>query len=310
MISFRYHIVSLIAVFLALALGIVVGTTALNGPITSDLRSQVRGLEKNQSALAQKTNTLQTQVDQAQKFATTFGSQIVRGALTAQKVLVIGLPGADGSVESGIADDIAAAGGKVVGQVQLTNDYIDPRRAGDMTSLVASLHPLGLTLPTSSDAGVVAGSLLSWVLLGDGKETDIKQVMAGFSASTFLRVEQDPSPARLIVVVAHGTLPSGDSGAKMELALIDQLQQTGGHVVVAGDSASATGGGAVALVRSDDSAKGTVSTVDNADTAVGQVSTVLALAGVVKSQVGHYGTGSGAKALFPAPVASSDTNNK
>ena len=31
MIDFRYHIVSIIAVFLALAVGIVVGTTALNG---------------------------------------------------------------------------------------------------------------------------------------------------------------------------------------------------------------------------------------------------------------------------------------
>ena len=37
MISFRYHIVSIVAVFLALALGIVVGTPALNGPITKDL---------------------------------------------------------------------------------------------------------------------------------------------------------------------------------------------------------------------------------------------------------------------------------
>ena len=41
MISFRYHVVSIVAVFLALALGVVVGTTALNGPITTDLRNKV-----------------------------------------------------------------------------------------------------------------------------------------------------------------------------------------------------------------------------------------------------------------------------
>jgi len=46
-ISFRYHIVSIIAVFLALALGIVVGTTALNGPITSNLRSEVDTLRNS-----------------------------------------------------------------------------------------------------------------------------------------------------------------------------------------------------------------------------------------------------------------------
>ncbi len=36
MIDFRYHLVSLIAVFLAVALGIVIGTTALNNPISAD----------------------------------------------------------------------------------------------------------------------------------------------------------------------------------------------------------------------------------------------------------------------------------
>ena len=41
MIDFRYHLVSLIAVFLAVALGIVIGTTALNEPILADIKNQV-----------------------------------------------------------------------------------------------------------------------------------------------------------------------------------------------------------------------------------------------------------------------------
>ena len=41
MIDFRYHLVSLIAVFLALAIGIVIGTTPLNGPVLDDLHGQV-----------------------------------------------------------------------------------------------------------------------------------------------------------------------------------------------------------------------------------------------------------------------------
>ena len=53
-ISFRYHLVSIVAVFLALALGIVVGTTALNGPITKDLRNQV---ERRQEAARRRSPT-------------------------------------------------------------------------------------------------------------------------------------------------------------------------------------------------------------------------------------------------------------
>jgi hypothetical protein len=83
---------------------------------------------------------------------------------------------------------------------------------------------------------------------------------------------------------------------------VSALAQRGGHVVVAGDTASATQNGLVALVRDSKSERQAVSTVDNADTPFGQVSTVLALAGATKGLVGHYGTDQSADALYPAPA--------
>ena len=47
MIDFRYHLVSLIAVFLAVALGIIIGTTALNEPILANIEGQVTDLEQD-----------------------------------------------------------------------------------------------------------------------------------------------------------------------------------------------------------------------------------------------------------------------
>ncbi|MDP9115750.1 MAG: copper transporter, partial [Actinomycetota bacterium] len=128
MISFRYHLVSIIAVFLALALGIVIGTTALNGPITTDLRHQVNTLKNDRTVLAQQVKTLQGQVADAGTFARTFGAQIVNGALPKQNVVIIGLPGAVGSIKDGLAAEIAAAGGKVTGLIDLTPAYTDPSR--------------------------------------------------------------------------------------------------------------------------------------------------------------------------------------
>ena len=55
MIDFRYHLVSLIAVFLAVALGIVIGTTALNEPILADIKNQVSALEKDKRSLEDRT---------------------------------------------------------------------------------------------------------------------------------------------------------------------------------------------------------------------------------------------------------------
>ena len=307
MISFRYHLVSIIAVFLALALGIVVGTTALNGPITTDLRNQVDALKKDRSSLSGRVSTLQDQVGNAQKFAVTFGPQVVKGQLTDQDVVIIGLPGADGSVKDGVAKQVAAAGGKVTGRIQLTSDYTDPKRAGDLTALATGSHPIGLVLPNTDDSGTQGGALLSFVLLGGkgaSQPTDLKTVLAGFSELHMLKVENgdNVTPALMVVVVAGGTLPAGDAGGKTALALVTELQRAGGHVVVAGNALSATAGGTVAMVRADDVDKTTVSTVDDADSAVGQVATVLALSAVAKSKPGHYGTAAGASDLFPQPA--------
>jgi hypothetical protein len=308
-ISFRYHIVSIIAVFLALALGIVVGTTALNGPITKDLRHQVDALKGDRKALSAQVGTLQGQVGDAEKFASLYGAQIVKSSLTGVDVLIVGLPGAPGDIKDGVAKEITAAGGVVTGRIQVTGDYADPRRAGDITALATgAAHPIGLTYPSVDDAGQIGGALLAFVLLGKGQPTDLKQVLAGFSELNMIKVEggDKVTAASAVVVVAGGALPADDAGGKTEVALISQLQQKGGHVVVVGDPASATKAGIVALVRADEADKGTVATVDNADTALGKVSSALALAGTIRPEpetvVGHYGTGDGATALFPDPV--------
>ena len=303
MISFRYHLVSIIAVFLALALGIVVGTTALNGPITTDLRKQVNTLKSDRTNLAQQVKTLQGQVSDAGQFAASFGPQIVNGTLTKQNILMIGLPGAVGSVQDGIAKEIAAAGGRVSGQVQLSTGYIDQRRGSDIVALATgNAHPSGITLPEVSDPGQLGGALLAYVLLGKGLQTDLSQVVGGFSGLHMISVSGSITPATTVVVVGTGSMPTGDYGAQVELSLVTALQRAGGHVVVAGDPGSATHAGVIAAVRGSADDKTAVSTVDNADNAIGQVSTVLALADISKSSVGHYGTGEGADAMFPVPV--------
>jgi hypothetical protein len=307
-ISFRYHLVSIIAVFLALALGIVVGTTALNGPITKDLRHQVDALKNDRNSLSDQVKQLQSQVGNGQKFGAMYGAQIVRGTLHETNVLMIGMPGASSQLKNNLAAEVSAAGGRVTGRVQLTNDYVDPKQADAMTRFATGgVQPVGLTYPNTDQAGVIGGALLAYVLLGRGQPTDLTQVIAGFAQMHMLKLEgsDNITPTTNVVVVASGSLPTDDSRGQTELALVSQLQQQGAHEVVAGDTSSAKDDGVVAMVRGDGADRSAVATVDNSDTALGQVSTILALAEVGKPQpdtvVGHYGTASGAKALFPDP---------
>jgi len=286
----------------------VVGTTALNGPITKDLRHQVDALKNDRNSLSDQVKQLQSQVGNGQKFGAMYGAQIVRGTLHETNVLIIGMPGASSQVKDNLATEVSAAGGKVTGRVQITNDYVDAKQADAMTRFATGgVQPVGLTYPNTDQAGVIGGALLAYVLLGKGQPTDLTQVIAGFAQMHMLKLEggDNITPTTNVVVVASGSLPTDDSRGQTELALVSQLQQQGAHEVVAGDTSSAKDDGVVAMVRGDSSDRSAVATVDNSDTALGQVSAILALAEVGKPQpdtvVGHYGTASGAKALFPDP---------
>ncbi|SHG79256.1 Copper transport outer membrane protein, MctB [Jatrophihabitans endophyticus] len=304
MISFRYHIVSIVAVFLALALGIVVGATALNGPITKDLRNQVDDVKSQRDDLADQVKKLQGQVDDAGEFATTYGSQLVAKTLTGRSVLVVSLPGTTPGMQDGVTEQIGAAGGKVSGQLTVTKAYLDASRGSEINTLATGpAHPIAWTAPETDDTGKLGASLLAYVLLGKGQPTDVKQVVSAFAERHLVSVAgSDIAPSTTVVVLGRGKLKSDSYAARSQLALVDALVAGGGKVVVAGDDTSAADGGVIGTVRKQSTDRDSVSTVDDANSSLGQVSTTLALAAAVKGQAGHYGTQDGADALFPTPA--------
>ncbi len=304
MISFRYHLVSIVAVFLALALGIVVGTTALNGPITKDLRHQVNDTRDQRDKLAAQVKSLQGQVSDAGQFASTYGSQLVAGRLKGRSVLVVSMPGTSQAVRSGVRSRITAAGATVSGQVSVTKDYIDASQGNAIVSLAtAATRPMDISLPETSDPAQLSAALLGFVLVGKGQPSDLTQVLGGFSQLHMVDTSSGLKASTDVVVIASGSLAKNSYGQSSELAFVKELAKEGGHVVVAGDSSSADRSGLVGLVRAAGGDRTAVATVDNADSAFGQVSAVLSLADVIGGRVGHYGTQNGADALFPAPTS-------
>ncbi|MFL6162679.1 MAG: copper transporter [Jatrophihabitantaceae bacterium] len=302
MISFRYHLVSLIGIFLALALGVVIGTSALNGAVLGDLRRQVSDLKQANAAAAAQNRGMQAQAGNSDQLVQAFGGKIAANALAKKSVVLIGAPGSSKGLRQAIASQISAAGGTVSGQIQLAKAFTDPRRASDIQSLATSgAHPLGLRLPTTDNPGLLAGALLGYVLLGHGQSTDLTQVLTGFSTLNMLKVDGSAmAPGAAVVLVAPGSLPKGDEGGAMLLALATELGTLGGPTVIAGDAASATRGGLVGLVRGDEAAQKAVSTVDDAGTALGQLTVALAVADSISGHKADYGSAAGAEALVPA----------
>ena len=302
MISFRYHLVSVIAVFLGIALGVAIGTSALNGAVVGDLRRQNSDLKNNDNALTAQNQELRDRSANADLLAQTFGAKIAGATLAKTPVVLLAAPGASKGLKDSIAAEVSAAGGTVAGRLQLSKDFSDPRRANDIRSLATSgLHPIGLQLPNTEDPGSLAGALLGFVLLGHGQSTDLAQVVAGFGTLNMIKAESSTVTAgKLVLLIAPGTRPKDDEAAKMLLSFGTQLGAgTGGPTVVVGDPASDTAGGLVALVRNDDTASKAVSTVDDATSPLGVLTVVLTGAETVAGHKGHYGTGAGNDGLLP-----------
>ena len=313
MIDFRYHLVSLIAVFLAIALGIVIGTTQLNGKVLDDLRGQVSSLEQDKRDLEDNTQQLQTQQDNSEAFTTAVAPALVDGSLAGRSVaLVI----TDDQVSSDTVDEVTAligqAGGTVSGTIRLTPAYSDPSKASALENYVTGGGlPPSVTLPTNGDAGQLTASVLAQVLMakvaGPTPTTaDLSSVLAGLTSLEVLSADSaSVTPANFAVVLTAGAF-KGDDADERNAALAElaaALDAAGEGAVVAGDTASAGDQGLVGVVRNDPATSAAVSTVDNVDTIAGQISTVLALGSEGDGTSGKYGTGQDTQPVPPVPSA-------
>jgi hypothetical protein len=299
-ISFRYHLISVVAIFLALAIGVAVGTTALNGAVLGDLRHQVSDLKATNQRQAGQLGSLAATSGNADQLAQVYGSKITAGTLAGSGVVLLAAPGTSPTLLSALSTQITAAGATVSAQIGLTAALSDPAQSASVLALATSAHPIGLTLPTqTSDPGTLAGSLLGYVLFGKGQPTDLATVLAAFAKSNLITVSGTPAAGKIVLLVAPGAKPAGDPATGM-LSLLSTEMATYGPTVVAGDSDSATAGGLVAQLRSTAAAKTALSTVDDVDTPLGQLSTVLALSATAAGHKGQYGTAAGVDGLLPA----------
>ena len=308
MISLRYHVISIAAVFLALALGVVLGSTAISDRLLSGLSSDKASLSQEVSELHAQRAALADQLGHAQEVVETTGPAAVRGALDGRSVVLVTTADADPSDRDALAALVRAAGAAVTGEVQLTEVFTDPARADQLRELTIRLLPAGVQLPTASDPGTLAGGLLGALLLVDprsgqpqARPEEITAVFAGLENGGFVRVGPDVSPAQLAVVLTGGRSTGDGSGdrAGVVARFATQLDRSGAGTVLAGRAGSAEDTAPVGVVRSDTAATSILSTVDNAQTPAGRVVTVLALREQAEGRAGRYGTAGNAEAVIP-----------
>ncbi|WP_433188376.1 copper transporter [Actinoallomurus sp. CA-150999] len=312
MIDFRYHLVSIIAVFLALALGLVVGASALRGPLVDQLKDNSNRLKNSNEVLRKEKDAAAQVRDYGSQVTDAVAAQVVAGRLKDQSVVFVEAPGADDQMRAQTADMVQKAGARISGYVTLQSKYLDPNQLATLNELTDQLKPAGLTFPadaTSYDrtASELASVLVTKQASRNGQEDPAAgQVLSGFKEAGFLTFSGQPATRATLAIViapaAASNAKNADAQNKALGALPIALYTYGGGTVAVGDPDSATQGGMIKALRDSDDADGHVSTVDTADVPAGRLAAVLALAAAKQGKAGDYGIGSKVDGPLPTPV--------
>ncbi|MGI8538113.1 MAG: copper transporter [Mycobacteriales bacterium] len=314
MVDFRYHLVSIIAVFLALAVGIVVGTTALKGPVLDDLRDNIKRLSSDKRTLEGDVGNLRGQVRAADDFAAGVGPGLVRGALADQRVLLVTTPETPSDVVDRLTVLLGQAGAGVTGRLRLLPQLSEPDQSQLVDDLVAQVIPAGVDLPDGEPVEQATAELAAALVRpssGAGVEVaEAQAVVSAFEEADLVQFESDGAPLQQasLAVVLSGPAPNVNledaQTAQQEalLSLAAAVDRRARGVVVAEPATSAADRGLVSRLRADSSLAAEVSSVDNADRGVGLVAMVLALAEQGRGAAGQYGAGPRSTGPLPSPA--------
>lgn len=314
MISFRFHVVSITAIFLAIAIGVVVGSTYVKGAVVDGLRNQINRVSDDLDVRKAENDRLESELGTARTYIDASAHFAVTERLTEVPVLLVATRGVDeGSVEQ-VALLARQAGATVPGVVWLEANWgldgEDDRTA--LAEIVDAQADDAAEALWSSAWEAVVDELTAAEDTTTAPPETAREVLAALEAGGFFSVDSLDDASSSLVDLAGASprvLVLTGSRAQEELVpmvpfVVDASVQGGLPTVVADvhvEAPEAPGRGEALLEALAQELRDAIVLVDDADRPEGQVGAVLALDAVADARplTGHYGYGHGADGVLP-----------
>lgn len=338
MINFRFHLVSLIAVFLALALGVVVGSTVIDRAIVDGLEAQIDRVERNAEEQRRENNELRRLVERLAVFEEQVAPFVLEDRLPEVPVVVLATRGVDEDDVRSLVGAVRRAGAVAPAVVWLEPSWalVDPEPREALRTLFDRPDADGDVLRRAALAAVArriqaGGAAPAATTTTSAPAGDTGAEDAGGEATTTTGAAPAPSDGDVFDALDEAGLIAFDRAGAAE---VDRAAYPGPGarvVVVSGPAARVSAevlflplmaamadeslltlaaeippddvedpsAEIVGLVRQNGELVDEVSTVDSADRLVGRLASVLALEELGRGQVGHYGLGAGASRQLP-----------
>lgn len=312
MVNFRFHLVSLTAVFLALAAGIAIGAGVVDRATVGQIERQLADVARRREETNAENDRLRSDLRRWGDFSKEAGDRLLAGQLTDVPVLVVATSGLDRGLVDGFAGALGTAGARLDGQVWFTNRWALGNEE-EARRLASVLDIAPTTEPDDVRAAAIAALGTAWSV-GDGGALVTSLVDAGFleyvaPPTERVPLPQLPEPNTRFVVVSGATadVPVADLAVPLVARLVSsQLQVVAAQPVAPVPDPKAKPEekpppAFVEALRADEVVGARASTVDNLDDYRGRVATVLAIAALGRGQTGHYGFGADRRLVPEVP---------
>jgi hypothetical protein len=306
-IDFRYHLVSIVSIFLALAVGIVLGAGPLKEDLGNTLTSEVKNLRQDKA-------TLRAQLDRAERgdkardeFTAASNRSLLASRLADTTVSVIVLPGADSGLVKSTTETLTGAGATIGSTISVQDAWVDPDKATLRSTLAQNLAgQVGVPVDQSADLvdTVLARSVLTKA--GSGA-AGANAALEGLRTGELVKYSSDTVTRASLAVLVAGPVSGSDAASRTERAaalarLAGAMDAAGAGAVLvsASDAPGATGvASVVTAVRDDKDLPDSLTTVDDGELPMGQASVVFGLLEQEAGKSGQYGLASDASSAFP-----------
>ena len=312
MIDFRYHVISIVAVLLALSIGIVTGSAFLGGPLLEQLENRVDSLEANNDELLNQVRETEREAAHNESALAAFESTLTNGALSGRRVVVWRIGETEADTIDAVQSALEEADGNIASTFEVTTafDLDDLAAREDLTTILdlPDVTAADLRLDIAELLGTRAGAVaaqgeLEGALDTEGLRGRLDEIVDPLRDTGYLEVDLHEESTSIVPAASAFVIVSGSTDeppfdvAPFVRQLASSFGARGNPVVVVEGKGSAWG--VVDAVRADGEAHERVSTIDEVDTVAGRISLALALERAHERPAGHYGAGPGAEAPVP-----------
>ena len=278
--SARYHAISLIAVFLALAIGILIGAEFGGDTLNETRKDLERSLTGNLQDSRDRADQLEGELGRANEFSNSVYPVLVRDRLAGKRIGIVALGGLSGDLSESIEDALSTTGARLVA-VGVVREPVDLRalagdlsktRFADLAKNPETLNALGTGLGRQL---VLGGNLLDRV-----RSRLFSRASGNFRALDGVIVVRDQPEGM-------GPVQRASAG-QLETGLMSGIVATRAPAV--GVESSTAEESSVSFFRGNE-----LSSIDDVDLVAGQLATVFALLGAE----GSFGVKGSADRLLP-----------